>query len=249
MLRRNLSHSHMRIRKSSITGPSKIHPALDITPRLPSNFTPAHQSKASSHRCETPCQCISTPAFTLLPKACNDPKSRCSKRDRAVDTTRIHRNEVQVLRTQPQHARATLSSLLPIYTNSKSDFIFGAFSAGALHNIQDMPADLKAKAVFSRKLAKQETTQQQHLGVSATDPAVPILFGNLLFSNLCRTLHAFIPFPSNVYTGEAPMPMPVHANAQRFPNSSATSATPVVPHQESIPPLMKLVSKKNQQTS
>jgi hypothetical protein len=55
-----------------------------------------------------------------------------------------------------RHRQPTLSSLLPAYTNSEPDWITGAFSAGALHNIQDLPAELREQAVTEARQAKQE---------------------------------------------------------------------------------------------
>lgn len=99
----------------------------------------------------------------------------CSSADLATEVTGIPEDKGTALTPVERHAMPTLASLLPAYTNCEADFITGAFSTGAMHNIQDMPATLKAQAVIQRKQQMQEAAQQLLQRTSCHPTAVVIL--------------------------------------------------------------------------
>jgi hypothetical protein len=74
-----------------------------------------------------------------------------------------------------RHRQPTLSSLLPVYANSEPDWISGAFSAGALHNIQDLPAELRERAVIEARQAKQEAAHLLSYGACSRLHSAPVV--------------------------------------------------------------------------
>jgi hypothetical protein len=78
--------------------------------------------------------------------------------------------ENQITRLQPRDrvCMPTISSLLPAYTNSDPDFINGAFSAGALQNIKDVPNDLRAQAIIHSRRAVQAAAVSSSAGMSGS---------------------------------------------------------------------------------
>jgi hypothetical protein len=74
-------------------------------------------------------------------------------------------NHITRLQPKERLCTPTISSLLPAYTNSEPDFINGAFSAGALQNIKDVPNDLHAQAIIHNRRAVQAAAVSSSAGM------------------------------------------------------------------------------------